>query len=214
MLSGKYILPFSVAAIVLVIGGAFVFSQMNQNPEPQATPNPSPSPTPTPTPQIITVPEIPKDWQVYRNDELGFEVKYPFGWAVSDDGGRFYNVALEQTVKALMRKCQENEYALAECDVPYFVDPSFTVSRFNNRQDLDLLEFYEKSIDSYPQNKPQQTVQFGSFEIVRDHDWTRKGTEYVFFLNPSREFGILVRNEIGDNELFNQFLASFEFIEK
>ena len=33
ILSGKYILPFSVAAVVLVAGGAFVFSQMSGDPD-------------------------------------------------------------------------------------------------------------------------------------------------------------------------------------
>ena len=70
ILSGKYVLPFSVAAVVLVIGGVSVFSQMNQSPEPE----------PTPTGEDTS------EWFIYRNDEFGFEVRYPQDYEVLGNG--------------------------------------------------------------------------------------------------------------------------------
>jgi hypothetical protein len=60
-----------LSAIILAVAGMLLLGQMNQSPEPQATPNPAP------TPQPIAVPEVPDDWQTYRNEEFGFEVRHP-----------------------------------------------------------------------------------------------------------------------------------------
>jgi len=201
-------MPVLLGTAILLIGGFFL---LNQSSEPQATPNPTPSPAPTPTPQPVA--EIPDDWLTYRNDEFGFEVKYPADWAVNESGTRFYDVAKDNEVSALIQKCEETGYILSECDTPYFPDYSFTISLEKNSQNLELTEFYIKQIDPYPQNEPRRS-RAGSFDAIWDYDMTKRGTDYVFFLSSSKQFGVLLRNEIGDFDLFNQFLSSFQFIEK
>lgn len=57
---------------ILFAGGVFL---LNQNSEPQPTPNQTPTPSPTPAPLVAV--EVPEDWQTYRNEEFGFEVRYP-----------------------------------------------------------------------------------------------------------------------------------------
>ena len=59
-----------LVVIILILGGIFVLMEMRQS-EPAAQTPPLASPSPQPqTPDIST-------WQIYRNDEFGFEVRYP-----------------------------------------------------------------------------------------------------------------------------------------
>jgi hypothetical protein len=72
-----------LSAIVFVIGGIFFFGQTSQPPEGPTTQS-TPSPSPVPTPQPAAMPEIPDNWQTYRNAEFGFEVKYPETFSYSE----------------------------------------------------------------------------------------------------------------------------------
>src|SRR3989344_4606694 len=72
-MSPKIMMPVLLGAAILLVGGFFLLNQ--QGFEPQPTPNPTPAPTPAPYPKPIG--EIPADWLTYRNEEFGFEVKYP-----------------------------------------------------------------------------------------------------------------------------------------
>jgi hypothetical protein len=63
----KILIPAVIAVgVIVLLGGVFLVSQ---------TPVLQPSPTPIPTPQPAG--KVPDDWLTYRNEEFGFEVKYP-----------------------------------------------------------------------------------------------------------------------------------------
>jgi len=49
------------------------------------TPAPTPAPTPDNTPEIDT-----SDWLAYRNEEFGFQIKYPQGWIYKEYDDTIY----------------------------------------------------------------------------------------------------------------------------
>jgi hypothetical protein len=73
----QIILPMAMLVLAAVITVGFIAAlRVVTGPTLVVTQTPTPS-SPAPTPQPISVPEIPDDWLTYRNDEFGFELKYP-----------------------------------------------------------------------------------------------------------------------------------------
>ena len=69
----KLFLFVALVAVVVSVGGILLLKTMQ--------PVPSLTPAPTPQPQVLDT----SGWQTYRNDEFGFEVKYPDGWRVIEE---------------------------------------------------------------------------------------------------------------------------------
>lgn len=92
----KTILPVLLGAAILLAGGIFF---LNQSSEPQPTSNSTPSSTPT----LQPVGEIPDDWQTYRNEEFGFEVKHPSGLTIARTDGKYADITMSDTKHSAYR---------------------------------------------------------------------------------------------------------------
>lgn len=72
-----------IVVIALGLGGYFAYrsTQPNYSYEPSASPPLAPvsptTPPPSPTPASSPVPDETANWKTYRNDEYGFEFRYP-----------------------------------------------------------------------------------------------------------------------------------------
>ncbi|HEX9721876.1 MAG TPA: hypothetical protein VGA53_01285 [Candidatus Paceibacterota bacterium] len=223
ILSGKYLLPFFVMAIVLVIGGAFVWSQMNQSPaeqESQATPNLSPSPTPTPMQEPVTVPEIPEDWQTYRDDEFGFKVKYPPDWEFEEkeQGNTLYSFRLydpeeDMHQKDQLEKCRNENpppYDCAGSSSVWWV-PGIHITLTNNPQKLELAAIADEWTKTRSYTFGLRTFNIGSLEVVQGNAMTKLGQDAFLFLNPSGNIQFLVEDIPSHENLTEQILSSIHF---
>ncbi|MEA3452776.1 MAG: hypothetical protein U9Q96_00365 [Patescibacteria group bacterium] len=76
-----------VVLLVAVVAGVLVWQFLPEVvPSPSSTISPNPSPTPTLSPSPTSTPRADEmaDWEVYRSDEYGFEVKYPEEWHIAE----------------------------------------------------------------------------------------------------------------------------------
>jgi len=74
----KLSLIAAIIVIVLTVGGILLLKTLQ--PAPSSTPIAQQTlpPTPSPQPQALDT----SNWQTYRNDEFGFELKYPEDWRI------------------------------------------------------------------------------------------------------------------------------------
>jgi hypothetical protein len=64
----------ALVAIILTVGGILLLKTLQ--PAPSPTPIAQQTPPPTPQQEVLDT----SNWQTYRNDEFGFELKYPASW--------------------------------------------------------------------------------------------------------------------------------------
>jgi len=72
----KTLVIVAVIAVVVSVGAILLLKTI------QAPVAQTPPPVPSPQPQTLDT----SNWQTYRNDEFGFEMKYPSNWEIEEEG--------------------------------------------------------------------------------------------------------------------------------
>ena len=73
----KTFLIVALIAIVVTVGGILLLKTTGPEPAPSPTPTAQQIPPPVPEPQPQAEVLDTSDWNIYRSDEFGFEVRYP-----------------------------------------------------------------------------------------------------------------------------------------
>ena len=73
-MENKNVIVFILSFIILATVGIIFVSQKGAQPAPAVS-------VPNPTPQASN---IPADWKTYRNERMGFALRYPGDWIIND----------------------------------------------------------------------------------------------------------------------------------
>jgi len=129
------------------------------------------------------------DWQIYKNKELGFEVKCPSNYKV---GARKNLIELEPN--------NYNKYCL------------ITIGQRSSFKNILFADWHQKNMAG---NQEFEIIKEDKNQIVKtvEADGIQTLTNYTYFTNDKTTI-YLSCNKDKDNFIYNQILSSFKFIEK
>ena len=148
------------------------------------------NPPPTPQQEVLDT----SNWQTYRNDKFGFEVKYPKDWSISD--GEFHGLF----------RLQKSDQSVGITIIS-----------------LDPTALEESYCEAYP-NDSSRCERFTTSVLTGIIDWGEDmKNAYILVENPKAEHGfsfnigleVLSIETIGEElkKFFRTFLSTFRFIE-
>ena len=205
----KLLLVVALAAVILAAGGIWLLKGVGLEP---SSPSPPP-PAPAPSPQAQTEEVDISAWQIYRNDEYGFEVKYPSELSVTAEGS---NSAQE----ALNNGQQISGTIIPSFDAIHFIDsdsnPKLSIGIFDQpRAALSEQGYKDEYLYLYgpcdlrggfePQQiNKQQVYGIPALQVIGD------SLTCVYFSNPR---GYLLVVSSVSLELLNQLLSTFQLVQ-
>ncbi|MBU4338530.1 hypothetical protein KKB43_04205 [Patescibacteria group bacterium] len=161
-----------------------------------------------PAPQVTPVDET-ANWKTYRNDEYGFEVKYPTAWEISSDKSGVTISPNTPTTMSLKERQNLSE-----------LWPSFSIGFTDNKNNLSLNDFFKKEILPNLRldidHKVQQVKIGNNDAIVFVELGMIESKEYIMAQNSKFVEIFFANEEVIPNTpvvpIFNQILSTFKFI--
>ena len=192
-----------IAIVVICIGGLLHFSW--QKGLIKTNPNQQPSPTPN------TSIDETANWNTYKNNEYGFEFKYPPDWKEKQTYGKkgFENLIL-------FGKKEEDSWSVSNGDL--------TFQRYINSQNLPFKDYIlDYMVNTQPlPDDPEERMQSARNTIMKMNDLNFHGydalmlkdsTIYIY-LNPDIISLNIYSPQTKEHKLiFNQILSTFEFVD-
>ena len=170
-----------IIILALGVGGWYVYSQ-NQAVNPPVGDNGMVGNS-----DIDTSDVAQEGWQTYRNEEYGFEIKYPPNWIA---GGMLLRNQIDTKQEIL-----------------FIVDK-------HNQQEIDIYSWIKTQKWPSPESIDSQFISFNQIDDTKAFQQRQTGT--VYFVNSKYIFmvnnGISMERRIVDEELFNQILSTFKFL--
>jgi len=127
------------------------------------------------------------DWLTYRNEEYGFEVKYPEGWSING--------------MLLQNQTDRNQEIFLEVYE-------------GNLQELDIYSWINEQQWPSPESLDDQFYIFNYMHGIEAYEQKQTGTVYftygknIFIIDN----GVSMRRRVVDEKLFNKILSTFRFL--
>ena len=179
------------------------------------------TPNPFPNPQNDQTVLDTSGWQTYRNDEFGFEVKYPISFTVASTG-------LSDEQKRLEKGENISGTVAPSFDTVHFSDqknePIISIAIFHpSEEDLSKKSYGEGSLHIYgpcdlrwgfePSNIEEKNMLGHSMLIVQgNYTVPELGQALMCVYLKNREANLIVMDS-ENFSLLNQILATFRFVE-
>ncbi|HEX9722514.1 MAG TPA: PsbP-related protein [Candidatus Paceibacterota bacterium] len=202
----KLLLVVVLAAIIIAVGAILLLKGVGLGPS-------SPTPTVSPRQQAndtedFTPSEV-EGWQTYRNEEYGFELKYPESWKIDKE---------KQNGKSFELRIQEGDISAGFYST-FFIEIGLLEQEIASRYRGDILPLL---IEQYGfENIKEDIVAVDSVLFARVYVLMENGEKLIPHMYVAR--GDLIwsmtfdnascENRAHCNEVFNEILSTFRFVD-
>ena len=224
----KTLVISTIAGVLLVFAlvGLFLW-QTERN---QVSPTVSPAPPAQTPPPLAPSPQSPaevldtSDWQTYRNDEFGFEVKYPPNFAVGICG--WASADMQKPIAIGFDDAKLVNQGSVGCDIgleSYGIIFDFEMGSYVSREDA-VRSFPLGTNDSLG---PVEYINFNHYEFAKVQRFDSQALSDTFYViqypesnlflsvdaSPYNSVSPQTHETLDYNEIAGQMLATFRFVE-